>query len=520
MCSPRRGRGRCFGLLLLGLGAWLLLALGVSSCSKRREPSPTTPAASTVPPPPGLLAELVVRAPQASWEAVRAELGLNAAVLPRSLPLFLVSTLDLPAAVADDLDLASPVYGVGDTEADSFGFALAIHTRSGTAAALRLQESHRLQKSQNSQTSQNSLDPQTSQTTAAATATGERPPPAFAIDVVDDYVVVANGARALAALGPYAARSLPLRMSTRHDVSLVLPRQALGGPILSGLRHGWAGWKQAREADDAALRAQHGGDAPDFGDPAQALSDLEGKVSRLFSVLADLDELRVDANLETAAHLARVGMTYRPLSATGPAAEEIAAMDMGDAEPILSLPKSSIVSMFWRESAASRQRSADQQVESLVNVLGERLARADRTKVEAALKTWSAGRGDWLAVGAIWSESVRAVVARSAVADVAAMRKAPEKLLELLSIPSIAAPLSAWMGELKVSPIATAPSPAKAEVRSVHVTRRPRRAGAARVPATDPEPLDSRVAGRREGLSCCGRAGSQASALGDGLRIG
>ena len=52
-------------------------------------------------------------------------------------------------------------------------------------------------------------------------------------------------------------------------------------------------WKQDREAEDVAMRTKHGGSAPDFGDPAQALADIDSKAAKFFGMLGDLDEARL-----------------------------------------------------------------------------------------------------------------------------------------------------------------------------------------------------------------------------------
>ena len=67
------------------------------------------------------------------------------------------------------------------------------------------------------------------------------------------------------------------------EITAIAGRAALAGPLSARLRSEWSQWKKAREADDKAAREKHGRD-PDFGDPAAALADIDGKVSALENV--------------------------------------------------------------------------------------------------------------------------------------------------------------------------------------------------------------------------------------------
>ena len=102
-----------------------------------------------------------------------------------------------------------------------------------------------------------------------------------------NYLVLGATKEALVRSAPFVARTLPTRPMPEEDFLATVAHKALAGPVKSRLDQVWKAWKQEREAEDAAMRTQHGGSAPDFGDPTQALADIETKAARFFAILSD-----------------------------------------------------------------------------------------------------------------------------------------------------------------------------------------------------------------------------------------
>jgi hypothetical protein len=253
------------------------------------------------------------------------------------------------------------------------------------------------------------------------------------------------------------------------ELVATIGHKALAGPVKTRLDQLWQAWKQEREAEDVAMRKQHGGSAPDFGDPTQALADIESKAARFFAILADLEEARLAIQIRDANYRAVISM--KASSRSGPAATEIASMSIGGAEPLLSLPASVAAALLTRDSRELREESASSQVEAISKVLGGRLDDADKTKVSSAFHSWSKGRGDWLTAGLMWSGATRAAVVRASVSDPAELVQATTAMFKLLSVRAIAEPLSNWVGDMKLTGLS--PNVSEGAVQSVHVVRRP-----------------------------------------------
>src|SRR5437868_11087080 len=124
----------------------------------------------------------------------------------------------------------------------------------------------------------------------------------------------------------------------------------------------------------------------------------------------------------------------KPLSASGPAALEIATMPVASAEPLLDLPASVAVALLSRDTAELRDQASAAQVDALAKVLGGRLEADDKGKIQTAFQSWSKGRGDWLTAGLVWGGNTRAAVLRTAVADPTELGRGTTAMLKLLSV--------------------------------------------------------------------------------------
>jgi hypothetical protein len=162
----------------------------------------------------------------------------------------------------------------------------------------------------------------------------------------------------------------------------------------------------------------------------------------------------------------------KPLSDLGPASLEITSMPVAGAEPLLSLPSTIAVGLLTRDTAELRDQGSLAQSDAISKVLGGRLEPDDKVKIEAALRSWSLGRGDWLTAGLLWAGPTRAAVLRGAVTDSAELGRGVAAMLRLLSVRAIADPLSNWVGDMKLTGLGPA-SAGDGVVQTVHVVRRP-----------------------------------------------
>jgi hypothetical protein len=98
----------------------LLIALTavVASCKRSPAPSTDTIRGAPVPPPAGLVAEIIVAHPDRTWDTVRAKLRATTALVPSSPAVFLGGALGLPLGVLEQLDFNIPIVGAVVEEGD------------------------------------------------------------------------------------------------------------------------------------------------------------------------------------------------------------------------------------------------------------------------------------------------------------------------------------------------------------------------------------------------------------------
>jgi hypothetical protein len=432
-----------------------LIVLSAGTACKKSPVSGDTGASveAAVPAPDGLVSELFIPHPDRSWSSIRASLGSG---LPVSPAIFFGGALGLPVNALDQLDINIPMVGALVLDGDGMDTLLAVHVKDGS----------RLLALMTSATPPFSKDEKTSPGIALLSGPATA---GWSLAISGNYLVLGSSNKALARSAAFVSRTLPTRAMPEDDFLATIAHKALAGPVKAHLDQLWQAWKKEREAEDVTMRNQHGGSAPDFGDPTEALADIESKAGRFFAILGDLEEARLTIQVQDTSYRALVSM--KASSRGGPAAAEIGSMSIGGAEPLLSLPASVTAALLTRDSQQLREESASSQVEAISKVLGGRLDETDKTKVANAFHSWSKGRGDWLTAGLMWSGSTRAAVVRAAVSDSAELGQATSAMFKLLGVRAISEPLSNWVGDMKLSGLAA--NPTEGTVQSVHVVRRP-----------------------------------------------
>jgi hypothetical protein len=442
-----------------------LVALVVQISACKRSPAPSTEIIRRTPvaAPAGLVAEIIVAHPDRTWDTIRAKLRATTSLVPSSPAVFLGGALGLPLGVLEQLDFNIPLVGAIVEDAGALSAVGAIHVKDGP----------RLVQAMTTSTPRFTVDAKPgAETVHLVAATPDPAGPSFAVS--GNYLVVGRNKDVLERCAPFVTRTLPTRPVPTEDLAVTASQSALAGPIATRVTQLWHSWKKDREADDIALRAKHGGSAPDFGDPAEALADMDAKAARFLAVLGDFEEARlgitVNADEPDAAERYRAVATLKARS-TGPAADEMKTMTVAGMGPLLELPAQAGVAFLSRDNSAARESAATSQVEAMAKVFGGRLAPNDKAKLETAFHAFAKGRGDWL-TGAILAGPTRSAVVRGAVSDPAALNQSAFAMLDLLSVRAIAEPIANWIGDLKLSGVDTARSAAEGELRTVHVARR------------------------------------------------
>jgi hypothetical protein len=270
---------------------------------------------------------------------------------------------------------------------------------------------------------------------------------AAALGVAGNYLLTGEKREDLIAAGRYVAGTLPKRSAENGEIVITAPKAALAGPIEKRIHNGWDEFRKDREKDAAEMKEKKGRDA-DFASPAAALTDIENKVNRLLTVLADLDVARVQIDTDNDGIHAR--LTATPSGGGGVASQELAAMVTGDTAPALALPKQTVFGLMVRDNANLREESAKQQTDGLASLLGERIKEAEKEKLLSALTAWAKGRGDWLTAGVVVDGSEQEAVVRGTVMDPKSLDESIRALLALLSVPAFRDPVEAHLGKVTV----------------------------------------------------------------------
>lgn len=415
---PRLGLARILRPALgLVLSSFLTACIAPSGC--HREGSADGGAAtsvdlSPVPAPEGLLGDMFMPTPDATWEKTRNLVGGPALFLPQTFGALVTTLLKLPLTFAGEIDGAVPTLGaiVQRGEGATFG-ALAVHLRDGGRAIDQLTRAPEAR-----------FDGKLDEASKITSITPKPPAAAMTpvIGVLGNYLIIAARPEDLLAIGPYLARSLPARAMPSEDLVLELPASAMAGPIQAGLRRSWG---NAREnAENAGL-------------PVMPLAS--SMVSALDAV-GDAEKGRVALTIDAAGLHARATLSPKP--GGGPASRAIDEMRVGDSKPLLDLPSGIPLGVLFREAPASRAAAAPADGEALAKLLGDKdVTEADRAVITAAVSAEAEARGDWVAIGVGLRKGGLSAVAKLAVTDEAKMRAALTALVGLEKLPSVRARL-------------------------------------------------------------------------------
>ncbi|MCA9598787.1 MAG: hypothetical protein KC776_35995 [Myxococcales bacterium] len=420
----------------------IALGLGLGACSGCEDESKKGPAGSAsaaaalapVPVPDGLAVEILVPNPGATWTALRALGGAGVALLPSTFPMLAATFLGVPPDTADVIDADTPLTGVVGTSAkQNLGVVLAVHVTSGRELIARLTTGAKAgyveRKDEKSGVTVLEAKPGKASTE-------------LVLGVVGNYLVASREEEDLLRYAPFAARTLPTRAMPKEAIVATADKKALAGPITSALRDRWKAMSAGLRLADQQNRQKHGGRAPDFGDPAVALTGMSAAVESFLAVLGSTKQAHLTVRPEKDRLAVRL---IADPEATGAAKELGESLTVGSAEPLLALPAGVAVAVLSRSSAKSREESAKSTSEGLTQLFGDRLEKRDSDRVKSALAELAEGRGDWTAYGL--SMVPGAVVVQSAVSDKKKLDGGVKSALKLLSLPAFKEPLGRFVGD-------------------------------------------------------------------------
>ncbi|HYQ40741.1 MAG TPA: hypothetical protein VER11_02195 [Polyangiaceae bacterium] len=427
--------------------AVMTVALGLSQgCAKKPRSSgrgsSSALALPDLPEPAGVLAELSVARPDATFRTLR-ELGRPwSSLLPAGFPMLTATLLGMPPLSADSFDPALPVVGlVLQTGATTPTWLVAVHSVSGPELIAKLTTGDRAPfRTQASSVAGLKLIEASPQSRKDST-------PAPALAVFDNYLLIAERAESLLSAGPYAARMLPKRPAAEAAIALRFSHAALESKLVPALRGVWAAYRTRLAHQDSSDRSAHGGRAPDFADPAQVILGADALVESLLGLLDGAATLELD--LEPFAERLDTTVLLEP-QANSELQTKFAAFADGDARTLLKLPAETQFALGLSRTNDEREAAGKAAGDDWVRVLGPRLSERDAQQLRSVLADFELGRGTETYYGFLGGDQAGAFLTAN-VADVGRLKRAGSGFFGLFALPSVRAPLAEFLGRPRVS---------------------------------------------------------------------
>ncbi len=416
-------------VIILGLAGALALGPGCDGCSGCGDEEPSggaglTAAEPAVPEPAGVMGEVVVPAPDATWKAVQAAVGGPLSLLSPTFGGVVGSVLG-ESALAELVDGGQPAYVVLSSGVDGGAphAVVAMHLRDPARARDAL-----LEREDAPRTAGGS-----EQGIEVLEAKGQ--PGAGVVGLArGGFVLVASSREELGRFGPYAYRTLPTLPLPKSAVAGHASRAALSGPLRAWLAREWDDERTSLLAQDERARRAHQGREPDFGDPKQVVAGLDGLAKRWVDALGDADAADLTADVRPDGIGAEVDFT---VSHDGPARALLSSVHTGDTAALAGCSADAIACVAWHTDAKERQETARELAGAVRATLGARLPAADGEALGALFAAQAHARGDWSAVSLSWGAS-HGVALRTATSDDAAAARWPRDLLAFARRPASA----------------------------------------------------------------------------------
>ena len=407
--------------------AGLVAAASAVSCSKcgERTEEPLTVAKSDEPvvaAPEGLLADVYMITPNASWSKLQRNVGGAFGILPASASGTICMAAGLDPYIASEIDSTAPIFGALAGDPANAGFVIAMKLLDLRKARAVLVDGETSRFTPKEDAGVTELVPK-----------GESPGAGFIIGLsANGYVLVARRAEDLVTLGPYATRTLPRKsLPSSGAVVLDVPRTALGSVMKPRLDDLWATAKGFLLTEDQAMRHRHGGRAPDYGDPKAIVGVVDTWVTKRIAVVGDLEKMRIA--FDVVEDGVSVVSTMTPVTGGGPARKWTDAMKLGDTAPLAALPATTAAALIMRDGEEERAGQATAIEGLITSALGARIADGDAKKLHDVFQDFTKARGEVFSSGVIWDEP-RGLYLRAPVRDSDAASRAVRGALDLAKV--------------------------------------------------------------------------------------
>jgi hypothetical protein len=399
-------------------------AVSCSKCGNRNEDPAQTmkPAEPLLPAPDKLLADVYIATPNSSWSRLQRNIGGAVGILPASASGMICMIAGLDPFVASEIDGAAPIFGVIAGDPANASYVVAMKLLDMRKARAGLVDGETAHYSERDAGGVSELVPK-GQSNPMPVAFGLSP---------NGYLLLARRSEDLAKLAPYATRTLPRRtLPSEGAIVLDVPRAALGSVVKPALDDLWTTAKAFLLGADERMRRDHGGRAPDYGDPKAIVRALDGWVTKRIAVVGDLEKMRIAVDVvETGLTLSA---TMTPVAGAGAARKWTDDMKLGDVEPLLSLPSASAAALLVRDTEEDRAEQSRGVENVVTGALGNRLAEADAKKLHDVTEDVAKARGDYLTAAVAWDDP-QGLAIRAPVRDAEAATRAVRGAVDLAKV--------------------------------------------------------------------------------------
>jgi len=396
----------------LTAGFLALIAL-TPACKKKDEPLPVAKVEvapeTAVPAPEGLVAEAIVRSPDAVVQSFRV---ITPLIPDRASPL-LADMMHVSRETTDEVDGTKPAFVVvvrNPTTKDS-GFVFAVQLKN-PAKVLEALGKQGLARTEDATQALSIFE-------AGQAATG---PKGQVLGVKRNYLIAASNVASLKELTPYATRTLPTRAVPTQDVSITVPQSAMRGSLRDGFNAVVQQAALQRKMMVAKAKSADAG-APQGIGMLDAIGEYSARTNeRIVSWLADAGDAHITITTKDGALSVR-GDVEIP-NADSPFGKQVAGWPVGNALTALGTPSGALLAFTGKSSEAARGEASHDLAEMLATMYPDDVTPKERTKVEEFLAAWDKARGESTTGALLYEGPARlAIGARLAAKDPVALAK-------------------------------------------------------------------------------------------------
>ncbi|MDB4934512.1 MAG: hypothetical protein JWP87_1484, partial [Labilithrix sp.] len=409
------------------VAAALVSVASAVSCSKcgdhSEEPAQAMkPAEPPLPAPDALLADVYMATPNGSWSKLQKNIGGAVGILPASASGMICMVAGLDPFVASEIDNTAPIFGAIAGDPANASYLVAMKLSDLRKARALLVDGDNARYTERDAGGPSELVPK---------GEGNTLPVAFGLSS-NGYLLVARRRDDLGKLAPYVTRTLTKRpLPTDGAIVFDVPRAAIGAVIKPALDDLWTTAKGFLLGQDERMRRDHGGRAPDYGDPKAIVRAADAWVTKRIAVVGDLEKMRISADVvETGVAIVA---TMTPNAGAGPARKWTDGMVLGDVAPLSSLPAASAAALVMRDGEEDRAEQAHGIESVITTALGSRLAEADAKRLHDVAEDFTKARGDYLVTALAWDEP-QGLSVRGPVRDAEAATRAVRGAVDLAKV--------------------------------------------------------------------------------------